>query len=109
MESPTEESSSLETTFSTDSPSSSGFLDQETSQEGKHNQAKTRIEEIDKLNKKLEIKLLSAPKDQVNQLFKFFNFKLVAIKKQINQNNAVKEYYGKFIHLSFEKPEKPKE
>jgi hypothetical protein len=74
MDSPTEESSSLETTFSTDSPSS-GFLDQaETSQEGKHNQAKTRIEEIDKLNKKLEIKLLSAPKDQVNQPLKFFNF-----------------------------------
>jgi hypothetical protein len=73
LDSPTDEqSSSLETNFSTDSPSSSGgsYLDQQeetNSQEGKHNQAKTRIEEIEKLNKKLEIKLLTAPKDQVNQ------------------------------------------
>jgi hypothetical protein len=93
MDSPTEESSSLETTFSTDSPSS-GFLDQaETSQEGKHNQAKTRIEEIDKLNKKLEIKLLSAPKDQVNQPLKFFNFQRLLQSK----NKSIKTTQSRSI------------
>eukprot|EP01080_Neovahlkampfia_damariscottae_P005473 gene5473-9291_t len=87
-------SSSIQTSTSNDSPST---MEESEDKEDKFDQATIRIQEIEKVNQKLEKKLKLASKEQAN-----------AIKKQILQNNAVKEYYSRYINILPNASQKPK-